>query len=71
MDTGEYTRYWYTWIAERRAQGPPYYRGPVGAVRNASFLEGDCGAAVALFHLASGTVPIWEELLLMARPTRG
>lgn len=62
---------WCTWIRERRKEGRLLYRKFGGWGADASFLEGDSGAAAALFYLASGRPPLWEELLLMASPRRG
>jgi len=68
LDTVGYAHEWYEWIEQRRIGGQLSYLKIDGMVQDASFLEGDCGTAAALFYLASGTKPLWEELLLMAPP---
>ncbi|NUR58810.1 MAG: lanthionine synthetase [Catenulispora sp.] len=68
LDSMGYAQEWYSWIEQRRIGGRLSYLKPTGQVQDASFLEGDCGTAAVLFYLASGKAPLWEELLLMARP---
>ena len=68
LDSIGYAHAWHSWIEQRRIGGRLSYLKPAGPVQDASFLEGDCGTAAALFYLASGKAPLWEELLLMARP---
>ncbi|ADH70079.1 MULTISPECIES: lanthionine synthetase C family protein [Nocardiopsis] len=63
----ECVRRWTGWLAERRAEGPLTYFNPAGMIRDASFLEGDAGVALALLYAATGARPAWEQLVL-ARP---
>ena len=56
--------HWARWVAEHRAEGRLTYFGPWGMVRDVSFLEGDCGVALALLQAVLGGSPRWEELLL-------
>ncbi|WP_159941592.1 MULTISPECIES: lanthionine synthetase C family protein [unclassified Nocardiopsis] len=63
----ECARHWTAWLAERRERGPLTYFNPAGMIRDASFLEGDGGVALALLYAATGTRPAWEQLVL-ARP---
>ncbi|MBB4930881.1 hypothetical protein F4561_001701 [Lipingzhangella halophila] len=58
--------HWAKRLARWREAGPLIYFGPAGWVRNASFLEGDIGAALALLYAATGTNPLWSDLLLAA-----
>jgi hypothetical protein len=61
---------WSAWIDRQRGKGRlSYYRRRQGQeVAGQSFLDGNCGVAAALFYLASGRPPLWEELLLMKGP---
>lgn len=63
----ECVRRWTAWLAARREEGPLTYFNPAGMIRDASFLEGDAGVALALLYAATGTRPAWEQLVL-ARP---
>ncbi|MEY8037779.1 lanthionine synthetase LanC family protein [Saccharopolyspora cebuensis] len=65
-DSEGFTARWAGWLAEARAEGPLTYFSPDGMVRNASFLEGDAGVALALLHAATGGSPSWQQLLLAA-----
>jgi len=56
--------HWAGWVAEHRAEDRLTYFGPWGMVRDVSFLEGDCGVALALLQAVVGGSPCWEELLL-------
>lgn len=60
----ECVRRWTDWLARRRAEGPLTYFNPAGMIRDASFLEGDAGVALALLYAATGTRPAWEQLVL-------
>lgn len=63
------TRRWIDWTRRRRIEGPLTYFGPTGMTRDASFLEGDAGVALALLYAATGGRPSWEHLLLAAPVT--
>ncbi|PKW16100.1 lanthionine synthetase LanC family protein [Saccharopolyspora spinosa] len=60
----EFAAHWAGHLDRERAAGPLRYFCPAGMMPNASFLEGDAGAALALLHAATGVPPCWEELLL-------
>jgi lantibiotic biosynthesis protein len=65
-----YMRSWHDYVDEQRRNGPlNYYRSDAWR-RDGSFLEGDCGVALALLYAATGRQPVWDERLLTARPDR-
>jgi lantibiotic biosynthesis protein len=65
-----FIRSWYGYISERRRNGPLDYVRPDSPHRDWSFLEGDCGVALALLYSATGRKPVWDERLLTAGPGR-
>ncbi len=61
-----YTDHWAGRLARWRRAGPLTYFGAQGWVRDSSFLEGDVGVSLALLYSATGTQPLWPDLLLAA-----
>lgn len=66
LDGAEYIRSWYDYVSERRRNGPLSYVRSAALQRDWSFLEGDCGVALALLYTATGRKPVWDERLLTA-----
>jgi class I lanthipeptide synthase len=62
--------HWSGYLSEQRSRGPLIYRSVEGEHRNATFLEGDLGAALALMYVATGVRPFcWEQRLLVVPVT--
>ncbi|ASU82025.1 lanthionine synthetase [Nocardiopsis gilva YIM 90087] len=68
---GQFADRWVRYLADQRAAGHLTYFGPEGMVRDASFLEGDAGVALALLYTATGVTPVWEQLVLATPITAG
>ncbi|CAM4216763.1 hypothetical protein NORO109296_22985 [Nocardiopsis rhodophaea] len=68
---GAFTDRWARHLADQRSAGHLTYFSPRGMVRNASFLEGAAGVALALLYAATGVAPVWEQLVLATPITAG
>ena len=66
----EYVRSWHDYVDAQRRNGPLNYFRRDSWRRDGSFLEGDCGVALALLYAATGRQPVWDERLLIAPPDR-
>lgn len=68
LDASEYVSDWSTYVEDERRDGPLRYVRPESVQRDASFLEGDCGVALALLSCATGDSSLWEDRIMTALP---